>query len=228
MNQGAQGTTGTQGAQGTTGTFTGTPARTDTDFTATAGQTTFSVSYDVGFIDVYVNGIRLVADDFTATNGTSVVLASAAELGDSVSVVETEQGQIPTGTQGAQGIQGLTGSFSGSPARTVSTATATAGQTTFSVSYTAGYIDVFLNGIRLNSGEFTASNGSSVVLATGASLGDVLDFVEMDLGVGAQGAQGTQGATGVSYSRSTTTYPLRLLIKQHSAFHILQVILKYT
>jgi hypothetical protein len=59
-------------------------------FTATAGQTTFNIStgYTVGFVDVYLNGIRLVvADDFVATDGSNIVLALAAALGDSVEVV---------------------------------------------------------------------------------------------------------------------------------------------
>ena len=64
---------------------TTTAYRTVTDFTATAGQTTFSVpSYTVGYIDVYRNGVRLAAADYTATNGTTVVLAAAATVGDSV------------------------------------------------------------------------------------------------------------------------------------------------
>lgn len=64
---------------------TNTAYRTVTEFTATAAQTTFSVpSYTVGFINVYRNGVRLGAADFTATNGTSVVLTSAANSGDLV------------------------------------------------------------------------------------------------------------------------------------------------
>lgn len=65
---------------------TTTAYRTVTEFTATAGQTTFSVpSYTVGYIDVYRNGSRLGAADFTATNGTTVVLAAAATAGDLIS-----------------------------------------------------------------------------------------------------------------------------------------------
>jgi hypothetical protein len=62
--------------------------RTQTEFTATAGQTTFSVpSYTVGFIDVYRNGALLGSADFTATNGTTVVLAAGASAGDLVETV---------------------------------------------------------------------------------------------------------------------------------------------
>ena len=64
---------------------TTTAYRTVTEFTATASQTTFSVpSYTVGYIDVYRNGARLGTADYTATNGTSVILANAATVGDLV------------------------------------------------------------------------------------------------------------------------------------------------
>lgn len=59
-----------------------------TSFTATAAQTTFSVTYTVGNIQVYQNGVLLKdTTDYTATNGTSVVLAAGATAGDSVDVV---------------------------------------------------------------------------------------------------------------------------------------------
>lgn len=59
-------------------------------FTATAGQTTFTPisGYTLGYIDVYLNGIKLVdGDDYTAANGMTVVLASGAAVGDSVECV---------------------------------------------------------------------------------------------------------------------------------------------
>ena len=65
--------------------ITTTAYRTVTDFTATAGQTTFTPpSYTAGFINVYRNGARLGAADYTATNGTTVVLATGATSGDLV------------------------------------------------------------------------------------------------------------------------------------------------
>jgi hypothetical protein len=59
-----------------------------TVFTATAGQTTFSMTYVVGAIDVYRNGVKLVnTSDFTATNGTSIALLNAATVGDTIEVL---------------------------------------------------------------------------------------------------------------------------------------------
>jgi hypothetical protein len=68
--------------------------RTEFVFTATDGQTTFStddsstaLAYVVGKIDVFLNGVRLAPADFTATNGTSIVLASGANTSDVMLVV---------------------------------------------------------------------------------------------------------------------------------------------
>ena len=52
----------------------------------------------------------------------------------------------------------------GSASYTRTTQTATAAQTTFSVTYTAPYIEVFLNGVLLESTDYTASTGTTVVL----------------------------------------------------------------
>lgn len=56
-------------------------------YVATANQTTFASVYDVGYLDVYLNGIKLSAADFTANNGTSFVLASGASVGDQVDAI---------------------------------------------------------------------------------------------------------------------------------------------
>ena len=64
-------------------------------YTATSGQTTFSgsdangntLAYSTGNFDVFLNGVLLDATDFTASNGTSVVLASAAAADDILSVL---------------------------------------------------------------------------------------------------------------------------------------------
>ena len=65
-------------------------------YTATASQTTFSgtdtqnltLSYsDSNFIDVHQNGVLLkVVDDYTATSGTSVVLATGATASDVIEI----------------------------------------------------------------------------------------------------------------------------------------------
>lgn len=66
-----------------------------------------------------------------------------------------------------------------SAVRNVSTFTATSGQTTFTIigGYTVGLIDVFINGARLSTADYTATNSSTVVLGIGAVLNDIVDVV---------------------------------------------------
>ena len=65
-------------------------------FTCTANQNTFSgaddasnsLEYDAGYLDVYVNGVKLVnGSDFTATTGTSIQLLFNTSAGDILEVV---------------------------------------------------------------------------------------------------------------------------------------------
>ena len=58
-----------------------------TDFTATASQTTFTVTYTVGLVEVFRNGVKLAIADYTASNGTTIVLATPANSGDIIEVV---------------------------------------------------------------------------------------------------------------------------------------------
>jgi len=57
-------------------------------YTATASQTSFAVVYDAGFVDVYLNGIKLqIVQDFAGTSGTAIVLTTGATVGDIVDIV---------------------------------------------------------------------------------------------------------------------------------------------
>ena len=72
--------------QAASGVVNGTSQR--QTYTATAGQTSFSITYNVGYVDVYLNGVKqLVGTDFTATNGSTVVFASGLAAGDIVDMV---------------------------------------------------------------------------------------------------------------------------------------------
>jgi hypothetical protein len=86
-------------------------------FTATAGQTVFTVTgtYTVGYLDVYQNGVRLTSGvDYTATTGNTFTLTTPANLSDEVESVGYKVATIVT-TQGqldnlvVTGISTLTG-----------------------------------------------------------------------------------------------------------------------
>jgi hypothetical protein len=53
---------------------------------ATAGQTSFTATYDPGYLNVFLNGVKLDSTDYTATTGSTVVLDTGATVGDSVFV----------------------------------------------------------------------------------------------------------------------------------------------
>jgi hypothetical protein len=158
---GPTGPTGTLGPTGPTGTV-GSAGYVRTAFTATQGQTTFSVTYTVGAIQVYLNGVLLNAADYTASNGTSVVLAAGADAGDILEVLALDV----TGYVVAPNAAYVRTSF-----------TATGGQTTFTASYSVGFVEVYLNGVLLNASDYTATNGTSVVLGVAAVAGDIVELI---------------------------------------------------
>ena len=142
-------------------------------------------------IDVVANNIanvNLVGADIAAVINASNNLADINAFGDTYFISATAPASPTTGdlwfdtssdtmkVYGASGFQNAGSSVNGTSQRT--THTATAGQTTFAATYDAGYIDVYLNGIKLIVGtDFTATSGTDIVLATGAAAGDTLDTV---------------------------------------------------
>ena len=65
-------------------------------FTATASQTTFAtLGYTPNFVDVYMNGVHLLdGTDYTATNGSDIVLTTGAAAGDVIEVVAYSTFQV--------------------------------------------------------------------------------------------------------------------------------------
>ena len=129
-------------------------SRIEVNFIATSGQTTFITPYEVGQVDVYYNGSKLYPNEFTAVNGTDIILATGATLNAQISIVK------------------YVSSLSTTAIRNETTFTTTAGQTTFAVNYSPGQVDVFYNGSKLNISEFTATNGTSVVLGFACAAGE--------------------------------------------------------
>jgi len=72
--------------------------QTKQEFTATLGQTSFTVTggYRAGFIDVFRNGVRLGSDDFTDTSGTAIVLTVPAQADDLIETVKYNVASIVT------------------------------------------------------------------------------------------------------------------------------------
>ena len=199
-------------------------ARTTQTFTATAGQTSFSFTYNVNFIDVFVNGSKLKSTDFTATNGTSVVLGVGAFAGDTVELISYNT--TATGGGGGTGIsdivQDTTPQLGGNLDLNSKNITGTG-----NISITGDITSTNLSG---NGASLTALNGSNIASGTiaaarvatlnqnttgnAATATEATNFTvtannttdETVYPVFVDGATGTQGAetdTGLTYNPST-------------------------
>jgi len=166
-----------------------------TEFTATAGQTTFTPSgtYQVGFINVIRNGAQLAPSDYTATNGTTVVLGTACTVGDSV-VVQVYNlvsvtnalpltGGTVTGNLSVSGNLTLTGNASG----ILKAGTAVASTSGTSIDFTgipstAKRITVMFQGV--------STSGTSVII--------------LQLGAGSVTTSGYLGTASINTSATVT------------------------
>ena len=135
-------------------------------YIATNGQTTFVASYELGYVDVYLNGVKLTADLYTSTSGTSIVLNDGAAANDVIEIISFTFIE-PSEADSANNIAN----------KASSKYTATNGQTSFAATYEIGYVDVYLNGVKLTDDLYDATSGSAVILNDGAAAGDIVEII---------------------------------------------------
>jgi len=116
--------------------------RTGNVFTAGVAQTSFAVSYNVGFVDVYINGVRLTDSEFTGTSGTSIVLNESCFGGETVDILAYNTtstgsggGGISTESQTLNNVLGLGNTSSNGMSVGVITATSFVGNLTGTATY---------------------------------------------------------------------------------------------
>ena len=151
-------------------------------YNASANQTTFSgtdannesLSYTAGQILVFLNGVFLDPDDYTASNGTSVVLDDGAKSSDYLEIISLGSGA------GAK----LTGisvyEFTATANQTVLTGADENGNT---LSYTPGKVLVFLNGVLMDnrtSTDYTETNASTITFSAGLQVSDTIIIKSYD------------------------------------------------
>jgi hypothetical protein len=149
-----------------------------------------------------VTGTLPVANGGTGqTSYTDGQLLIGNSSGNTLSKATLQAGSNVTITNGngTITIASTGGGGGGGTSVTVTQVTATASQTTFNVTYTVGQLSVYLNGALLASTDFTATNGTTVVLATGAAVNDIFTAVAYD-----SATQITQGDTKVEVTDSGT------------------------
>jgi len=170
--------------------------RTGNVFTAGVAQTSFAVSYNVGFVDVYINGVRLTDSEFTGTSGTSIVLNESCFGGETVDILAYNTtstgsggGGISTESQTLNNVLGLGNTSSNGMSVGVITATSFVGNLTGTATYAT---NAGIATYATNAGIATyATNAGIATYATNAGI--------------ATNAQGLTGTPNISVGIVTVT-----------------------
>ena len=138
------------------------------------GQTALYVYGDAEFTGIInanaVDFANLIVSGISTFN--NVTLQGYVSAGNTIGI--NNQVLVSTGA-------GVTWKDTGS-LRTTTTFTATAAQTTFSAVYNlTTSLDVFINGVKLTSTEFTATSGTTVVLDDPCFGGEVVEIITYDI-----------------------------------------------
>jgi len=139
-------------------------------FEATSGQTTFTVTGDISNgVIVYVEGIMASASTYNVNTETKSVIFNNG---------------LPEGTEVKIAVTSATVLFSDGfvPAERYELI-AVGGQTLFNANYVPENVDVWVNGLKLMSSDFSATSGTSIVLDTSCTVGDevvIMSYTSLD------------------------------------------------
>ena len=160
-------------------------ADTSTDITAmkhylyncSANQTSFSgtdangdsLSYTAGQIAVFLNGVFLDPDDYTSTNGSTIVLDDGTKSSDYLEVVAWTAG-VTSGL-----ITGISNyEFTATAGQTVLTGS---DENSVTLSYTPGKVLVFLNGVLMDNrsgADYVETSATTITFNAGLQVNDTV------------------------------------------------------
>ena len=205
-------------------------------YVATSGQTTFSgadaasatLTYTVNNIVVMRNGVTLDTSEYTASNGTSIVLGVAAGTGDIVDIVAFKSFTVADALSAVSGgtVNGavtVTGALAASTLKATTTigvgnttpSTSGAGITfpaTQSASSDANTLDDY------EEGTFTPTASVSLTSATGkyTKIGRAVHF-EIEVGFAVTASTAGAGLTGFPFTASADNYSCAVWTNRGSA-----------
>ena len=181
------------------------------EYTNIATQTTITTAYDVGLVQVLYNGVQLNLGDFTATNGTNIVLAVAvASATDVITVIRwgavttstflgtaatldtgTAAGQLPTNADLATGAFTTVGTAATADVQTSATDTTAGSLMAVGAFGLGGDVDLRNTIYSTGTPDGLIGKGYAIGLGSGSALGVVVT------GVGTLEVAGVYGGTGV-------------------------------
>ena len=181
------------------------------EYTNIATQTTITTAYDVGLVQVLYNGVQLNLGDFTATNGTSIVLAVAvASATDVITVIRwgavttstflgtaatldtgTAAGELPTNADLATGAFTTVGTAATADVQTSLTDTTANALMKVGAFGLGGDVDLRNTIYSTGTPDGLIGKGYAIGLGSGSALGVVVT------GVGTLEVAGVYGGTGV-------------------------------
>ena len=156
----------------------------------TVYDTTFMYVFEGGVADVNLVPLQAITHwgDISGviTNQTDLQPFIVEQSRASLTLTTIGSGGASTynPTTGELNVPNYVTTMSGTVAKTSQYFTATESQTTFIVpgGYIVGSIDVYLTGVKLTATEYTATDGLTVVLTTGASADAILEVVVYGIG----------------------------------------------
>lgn len=136
------------------------------NFTATAGQTNFTILYDnIDTVDVFRNGFKLtLGTDYTLNAGTTITLLVPADEGTPISVIAWNGADL----------------YNAPNTVVTNVYASTQGQTVFTGNYAVNKVVVFVEGIKKDPNTYTATNGTSITFNTGVDLDTWVQIVSTD------------------------------------------------
>ena len=183
--------------------------------TATANQTSFPFAYNVGFLDVYINGVKLTTNEFTATNGTSVVLTEGAFVGDQVQLISFNT----TASGGGGGGSGITD--------VVQDATPQLGGNldlnskiingTGNIDYTGNFKASGIATATTFVGALTGNASSATILQTARTIGGVSFNGSANINLPGVNAAGNQDTSGNATTATTATTATNVTVSANNS-----------
>ena len=151
---------------------------------------------DIGTVATNIGNVNLVGTDITNVNTVATNISNVNNFADTYYVSATEPSPTTVGdlwfdttndvmkVKASGGFVNAGSSVNGTSERQTYTAGTASGNyngnslTTFPVTYDAGFVDVYLNGIKMIIGtDVTATSGTNIVFTTATASGDVVDIV---------------------------------------------------